>query len=104
MRNIDLSLPVDAPGKSFDKNGYTFNSSKYNDQILLRFEPDKAVALRVSTYGNGRVAYFGWMPRFGSDEIGGRNWQLFHRVLLWATGDEYKDLRPEPAYSKERYQ
>jgi hypothetical protein len=102
-RGINLSLPVDAPGKSFDKNGYTFNSSKYNDQILLRFEPDTAVALRVSTYGAGRIAYFGWRPRFGSDEIGGRNWELFHRVLLWAAGHDYEDLRPEPAFSRQRY-
>ncbi len=103
-RDIDLSLPVKAVGKSFGRNGYTFNSSKYNDQILLRFEPSGLPALRVSTYGNGRIAHFGWnRPKLGSNEIGKRNWQLFHRVLLWAAGKDYKELRPEPAYSKERY-
>ena len=103
-RDIDLSLPVKAAGKSFGRNSYTFKSSKYDNQILLRFEPSGAAALRVSTYGEGRIANFGWnRPRFGSDEIGKRNWELFHRVLLWAAGKDYKELRPEPAYSKERY-
>jgi hypothetical protein len=102
-RDIDLSLPVKTPRRSFDKNSYTFSSSKYDDQILLRFEPDGSVALRVSTYGDGRVAHFGWLYWFRSDEIGERNWQLFHRVLRWAAGHDYEDLRPKPAYSKERY-
>ncbi len=101
---IDLSLPVNTPGRSFDKNSYAFSNSKYDAQILLSFEPDGAVALRVSTYGDGRIAHFGWFHRFGSDEIGERNWQLFSRVLRWAAGQDYEDLRPEPAYSIERYQ
>ena len=102
--DIDLSLPVDIPGRTYNKNGYRFNSSKYDAQVLLYFEPDEAVALRVSTYGSGRIAHFGWRPQFGSDEIGQRNWELFHRVLLWSAGHDYEDLLPEPAYSKERYQ
>ncbi|MHC4560534.1 MAG: hypothetical protein ACYS80_24910, partial [Planctomycetota bacterium] len=103
-QGIDLSLPVNDPGRSFGRNSYTFNSSNYDDQILLRFGPAGSVALRVSTYGEGRIANFGWVPpRFGSNEIEKRNWQLFHRVLLWAAGKDYKELRPKPAYSKERY-
>ncbi len=102
-RDIDLSLPVKASGKSFGRNSYTFNGSKYDKQILLRFEPSGSAALRVSTYGNGRIANFGWRPSFGSDEIGKRNWQLFYRVLLWAAGQDYKELRPKPVYSKKRY-
>jgi hypothetical protein len=102
--NIDLSLPVNAAGKTVERNAYTFNSSKYDNQILLRFEPSGSAALRVSTYGKGRIANFGLNRiKFGSDDIGKRNWQLFHRVLLWAAGYDYKELRPEPAYSKERY-
>jgi beta-lactamase regulating signal transducer with metallopeptidase domain len=102
-RDIDISLPVDATEKSFATNHYTLDSPKYNNQTLLRFQPSGIVALRVSTYGEGRIAHFGWLPRFGLDEVGKRNWQLFHRVLLWAAGHDYKDLRPKPAYSKERY-
>ena len=102
--DINLSLPVDSPTKSFSKNGYTFGRSEYAGQILLRFNPDNKVALRVSTYGHGRIAHFGWLPKFGMDETGKRNWELFYRVVRWAAGHDDKDLRPKPAFSKRRYQ
>lgn len=102
-QGIDLSLPVVRPGRALSKNGYRFRDPKYAEQILLRFDPDGVAALRVSTYGAGRIAHFGWAPQFGGDKIGRRNWELFHRIVLWAGGEAYKEVRPKAAYSEKRY-
>lgn len=102
-RGLDLDLPAEQPDHIFNTNGYRFEEPMYEDQILLRFEPGGAVALRVATYGKGRIANIGWLLETGESPTGDRNAELLRRVLAWAGGRENKDFLPAPVYARTRF-
>ena len=101
---LDLSLVLQSlEDLKFYKNGYTLTDAVYDDQVLLRFKKIGTAALRISSYGSGRVAHFAWPLWFGKNEVGRRDWQLFDNVQQWAAAQKFTNVCPKSVVSKQRH-
>jgi len=97
-RGLDLSGVLQAT--AFNRNGYRFSDKRFPGQVLLRFDPDGAPALRVSTYGKGRIVNLGWAMQVSRSP---QSLALARRCMAWAAGRFHPDYFPEPLYSRERW-